>query len=250
MKQHRALWWSAYIDGEMTVSEIADFLESLCEDDRRRLDAELRFERSLSALLAAKTECPDAAWSAARQRIAAEESKPERRYPLLFQHAWKFAAVAVAVFLVVFLLQLPHQAEIPDFLRAAPSVEALTATTQVSDDLDSVRDFLKDNNVKIWLKPLSSIELPAGHATALRGARSTFYRGTKITELLYECCGQPLKIVFTENSAAARKMIETASRCGEVQAWREIGAYYAVLVGSHEARILLDLLEDGKGVVG
>ena len=70
------------------------------------------------------------------------------------------------------------------------------------------------------------------------------YAGETVAQLVYECCGKPVKVVIVPKHSEAAAAIRRAIDEGNVQEFRTIGDYLTVAVSNHYAHGLLDMLSE------
>ncbi|MBI2437500.1 MAG: hypothetical protein HYV36_01625 [Lentisphaerae bacterium] len=237
--------WSAYLDGEMSAAEAADFDKSLSPADRERFSAEIRFERSLAGVLINNVECPQNLW----KRVEADISRRREgrfRPRILTGRAALAIAAAAAILIGGFLLHV-HRRQAPMNMFTVPSsVAALAAEAEAPADLEQVRNFLAQHGFNIALHPVTTMQEPRGHKTVLIGARATRRDEDWTVELLYECCGEPVKVIIAREDSKTAEAIrrQSLSSNSAVQAARNIGGYRAAVVSRHKAGRILELLAE------
>lgn len=241
MKHKQENLWSAYLDGQLSAKESAEFDDSLTPDERGCLAREIHWEACLANALASNSECPDAVWKGVRSKIV-EKSKKKRSVRLFMfaPHLWKLAAVAAVIVVAFIFLLSPENSTYEDCLAAPHNLEAMTAKLDVSGDLGAVRQFLQKQDFDISLGPVPSTEESNGHERILLGARAIQERGETVIELLYSCCGEPLKMILARTGTAIANRAKS-SMPGIVQATRRVGDFQIALVGRHEAKSLMQV---------
>lgn len=228
--------WTAYLDGELSASEAAEFDKSLTSEERKRLSAEMRLETGIASSLTNSAGCPDVVWKRVRARIQSRQRGLGLR---VLRHIWIPAAAAAVLLFAFFLMRGGYQPAQEDFLTVPISVEALLAKAEVPGNPVRVQQFLGEHNIDVLLK--SSIELAPGHHAVLLGAREDRCDGETIIQLFYECCGEPIKIVIArEQSAMAREMARATGK-GSIQASGRAGDFRIAILSEHSAKKLLDL---------
>ena len=70
MKKDTEQYWQAYLDGELSASEAADFEASLTDAQREQLAVDMHVERVLAEHLGRDAECPDEVWERTKARVA------------------------------------------------------------------------------------------------------------------------------------------------------------------------------------
>ncbi|MFA6243994.1 MAG: hypothetical protein WC655_23835 [Candidatus Hydrogenedentales bacterium] len=235
--------WSAYLDGELGASEASEFDRGLTVSEKRRMAGEVVLERALADVLGRGAACPEAVWARLRETIQAE-SKPEQQNTPSTWPSWgRMLAVAAVVVLTVAGLVVKTQSPRGDFvLMAEKDVGQLQQASRVrGHSLQDVNEYVHEHGFAFDVLPIDN-DGSRHHWRELLGARESHYRGEKVMELFFDCCGKPLKVVVApKNGAAARHIGEALAR-GELQASRPAGEYVTALVGRHRAAALLDLV--------
>ncbi len=243
-REHR---WSAYLDGELSASEAAEFDESLTLEEQQRLQAEVRFEGALGEFLSQGGECPNDVWHRATKALARKGGRIPWWMPT--RHAATFVAAA-AVMLIVAGVVYRVQFATPAFLSLAngdyPTAESRLALN--TGDLSEVNEYLHTHGIALVLHaPSKHYHVHGARGRELRGASEASYKGETVTEIMFECCGRPLKVVIVPKTGPAAGAVRRAIERDQVQEFRSIGDYVAVTVGRHPAHGLLDLLSDESG---
>jgi hypothetical protein len=241
--------WSAYLDGELTASEAAEFDQSLSDDDRQRLTGEVRLEQGLADALSRGGACPIEVWKRTCAAIQSQSGTPANVTPFS-PRMWRgMAALAAAVLVVVGLVAYQNANTTPEFLQMeARTVTQLAETAEIpAGSVDELNRVLHDTlDIHLTMRPLDA---PIGtqehvHPRSVVGAHHVTYRGEDVVELLFNCCSKPVKMVVMPEGSAAAHAVGTAVANGEIQAVRDLGGYVVALVGEHEATGLLDFLTD------
>ncbi|MBI2440163.1 MAG: hypothetical protein HYV35_02210 [Lentisphaerae bacterium] len=236
--------WSAYLDGEMSAAEAADFDKSLSPADRERFSTEMRFERSLAGVLINNVECPQNLW----KRIETDISRRrEGRFrPRILTGRAALAIAAAAAILVGGVILHLNRRPPRNIFTVPASVAALAAEAEAPADLEQVRNFLAQHGFNIALHSVATMQEPRGHKIVMLGARATRRAGDLTVELLYECCGEPVRVIIAREDSQTAHGIRLAQAHGAVQAARNIGGYRAAVVSRHAAGQLLDLLAESE----
>jgi anti-sigma factor RsiW len=239
MNESRERLWQAYVDGELSAAEAAEFENALSPTEREKLAQETRFEHALADTLARGVSCPDAAWDRTRAKLAAARpSSRGSRWKLALAASAAAASIAIAASVV-----LDFAAPASDALvLGAKSIDDLKELAQTDAGSDAVRDFLAARHVHVYLKS-EHIEYWMGHSGfAVLGARQSQTGRQTVTEVLLACCKRPLKAVIVErNSAIADTILKAAEGRSEVQDTRIVGDYLVALVGNHHSPAILGL---------
>ena len=95
--------WQAYLDGELSTGESAEFEQSLSPSEREGLASEMRFERALAERLGENAHCPDEVWERTKALVAGAEA------PALAQSSrrrWYWGVATLAAASIAFVLSL------------------------------------------------------------------------------------------------------------------------------------------------
>ncbi len=235
--------WSAYLDGELGASEASEFDRGLTVSEKRRMAGEVVLERALADVLGRGATCPDAVWTRLRETVQADAKPEPQKAPSTWPSWGRMLAVAAVVVLTVAGLVVKTRSQHGDFvLMAEKSTEQLQQASRVrGNSLEDINEYVHENGFAFDVLPIDN-DGSRHHWRELLGARESRYRGEKVMELFFDCCGKPLKVVVApKNGAAARHIGEALAR-GELQASRPAGEYVTALVGRHRATALLDLV--------
>ena len=236
--------WLAYLDGELATSEAAEFDQSLRPEEKDRLQAEIRFECALGEVLGQGGACPEEVWQRTSQAVMSVGGKRvRRRLP-----AWQYGAVAMAAVVMLTVAGVVYQAYFmgPSFLDIkARSIHDFVAQAEIkASEAATVNDYLHNHGIALSVRSLEDAPDLRHHAQALLGATEQTYRGEPVAELLYECCGRPVKVVIAPKNSEAATAIRKAIDENKVQDFRSVGDYVAAIVGHHHAPGLIDLLSE------
>ena len=248
--------WQAYLDGELSTSEITAFEGTLSPDERDQLAAEVLLERGIGERLSQGAECPEHLWRRVKNEIAGRSGFGRRYRRVLWGSASLAAAASIAFVAAIYGPGLLRYAPgIPEgssaVVMAAETIEELQATSTVDPDRDSVQAFLDDHHVDLRLLEKAN-DLPMAaihHDIIIVGAREITVNGDKTLELLFGCCGRPVKLILAKQGTRAAEIIgAAASKNGQVQNTRHVGDYFTAVVGGHRAHGLLDIFAGQRGL--
>lgn len=235
----------AYLDGELSTAEAANFDRSLSEEERERLTAEMQVENLLTERLSQRITCPNDVWL----RSIAQIAKPQRVRRIRFWRRLAYGVLpltAAAVLVILFALPWgkPNNSPIPRFLLLPEGdVSALATHTQVSEALSDVRDFLNQRAVQVSFDPsnlLDSKEAPY----MLLGACESQFEGESLVELLFSCGEHPAKVVIVRQAGPAADEVGKAIAQGRIRASRPVGNVLIAVVGEHAPADLLSVIAD------
>lgn len=249
MSVQREHMWSAYLDGELSASEAAEFDQTLTPAEKDLLQSEVRFERALGDVLSRGGACPEDVWQRTMSAVSTLGGPSSRST----RGRWFGGLAAAAVALICAAGYYQTVLAVPGFLRMKEdSIEELRAELIApSSDVAQVNDFLHNHGVTLTLYPAPEGKKFRFHQSPeLLGASERSYRGEHVPEILYECCGKPVKLVILPRNSVAADAARKAIKRDAVCEYRTIGDYIVVVVGTHTSRGILDLLnENGPGTV-
>lgn len=245
--------WNAYIDGELSAAEAETFEQSLDEAGRERLQQEKAIEDALAERLAESVSCPDDFWAAIQAKVQALDAseansgnvvafEPRARRPM-----WYAASVAAAVlvaFTLATLFQNRPAADNEAVVMAAASIEELVAGSEVEGGRENVERFLRERGIDLALVEEETIPMASiHHDVHIVGAREERIEGKPVKEVLFACCGYPVKLLTAKRGTPeAAALIAAAERDdNDIQEVREVGGYVTAAVGHHHAPDLLDI---------
>lgn len=249
MKSNQEQLWQAYIDGELSAAECADFETTLSEDERRLLAADMRLERGIAEKLAEPVSCPDDLWARTRAQIESEEQRPENVVALSSNRRWMWwgATLAAAASLAFFLSSViapMRPASSPSIAMAAASVADLEARSETGPSLAAMWEYVRACGMDIDASSLD--ELTSGaHPMKAIGAATSHPNDEDVVEMFFECCGHPIKVLLAERGSAAAMMIgEAVGNENDIQATRTVGRYLIAIVAEHPGEPLTSLVAD------
>lgn len=253
MSLDREKIWQAYLDGELTVGETAEFETTLGAEERERLAGEKQFEAGLAEVLSNSADCPDEAWQRIQAQVRAARP-PQKAAPL---RRWNWAAgtvvaaAAAVAFFIAFaapsFLDSPHDASRSATVVSAATVDELAALSETAPDLKAVREYLERRGIDLFLIGADDWGISAFHFDIdILGARVEHIDGREVVSLLFGCCDRPVKVVIARRgSEEARMLGETVGEASsQVQCIRAIGGndqFLVAVVGRHRTASLLDL---------
>jgi len=235
----------AYLDGELSAAEAADFDRSLSEEERERLASEMQLEALLAERLSDTIVCPNHVWVDATARIKKVQRRPRIRFWRRLTYGL-IPLTAAALLLVILVLHRaqPTDSPVPQFLLLPEGdVSALAAHAQVSEAPSDVRDFLNQRAVQVSFDPanlLDSQETPY----MLLGACENEFEGETLIELLFSCGEYPAKVVIVRQSGPAAEEVGKAIARGKVRASRPVGNSLIAVVGANAPADLLSFIAE------
>ena len=243
MSNDKARFWQAYLDGELSVSEAAEFEAELDDEERQLLASEMGFESALAEKLSLNATCPDEVWDRTRALIEAQQT-PRRTMRRWYYGAATFAAAASIAFILAVYAPMdtsPSSAVV----MAAQTVEELAAASETPGDRESVHRYLLAHGVRLDLREPMSLHMAGAHPhIELVGVRTEMANGEPVVEMLFACCGKPVKVLMVKQGTQAALDIGQAAGAGhQVRATRLVGNYLTAVVSDHSAHGLLDIFE-------
>jgi hypothetical protein len=241
----REKMWLAYLDGELSAAEVAEFDQSLSQAEKDRLGAEIRFERGVAEALARGVACPDDVWK--RTRVAVER-RQAGIIEALRAPKWMYALTAVAAALAIVMTSIVFR-----MYTQPPSVLILSEASvlQLSeksdfrgDTVEEVNTYLKEHGFDIVLTSLDTESGVRHHDRDFLGVHTAKNHGEDVVEMLFACCGKPIKVVIARAGSRTAREMGSYLADGKIQASRPVGEYVAAVVGRHKAVGLLDFLAE------
>lgn len=243
--------WQAYIDGELSATEMASFESLLTPGERELLTADVKFERGIVQKLSEKDACPLALWESIKSQLLEPEASNISELPAQSARSRWFAAATVAAAAgVAFLIYAvtpdsvtPGSGLTAPTVIAAESVDELAGRSDVNSDRLVIQKFMHDHQVDLDLRDEQTIPIAERHSNIqLVGAHA--YPNDDYVELYMGCCKKPVKIVLARRGTEAARLLGQANdENSEVQATRIVGNYVAAVVGPHPAYGLLDIFD-------
>jgi hypothetical protein len=88
----------------------------------------------------------------------------------------------------------------------------------------------------------ADMTIPGDHHTPreLLGMRPAMNGSDNVMEMMFNCCGRPLKVVIAKTGSDTAREIGDLVAEGKLQSSRRVGDYVAALVGRHDTHGLLD----------
>lgn len=247
MNDHKEHLWQAYLDGELSASEAAQFESSLSDIERAQLAEDMRFERVLAERLSEDAECPDDVWARTRALV---EGRGSGAAPALGRSgSWRLGAATLAAaasiaFLLSQYVPLGGAPESSAVILAASTIEELAAGSEVEQGPDSAERFLHGHGIDLGIVD-DTTAVGRHRNVEVVGARQELLCGEMVTEVLIGCCGFPLKILLTKrDSAVAREIGLAAANNSDVQSTRIVGDYLVAVVGHHKSHSLLEMFAE------
>ncbi len=239
---------TAYLDGELSAAEAAELDQSLTPDHKANLASEIKFERAIGERLARGAKCPDDLW---QRTMAAVEAKtaPEIVEFKLRRNYWKYASVAMAAMLAVTTIGLvaqfntgPSVAPSMFAMEKGMTIEMLASQAELrGHDTAAVNAYFKEHGFNLAMTS-ADMTIPGDHHTPreLLGMRPATNGDDNVMEMMFNCCGRPLKVIIAKTGSDTAREIGGLVSEGKIQTVRHVGDYVAALVGKHETHAILD----------
>ena len=238
---------NAYLDGELSAAEAAELDQSLTPEHKANLAGEIKFERAIGERLARTPKCPDDLWQRTMAAVEAKaapvvvEFKPRPNY-------WKYATVAMAAMLAItmggLLATFNNTTTAPSMftMQKGTTIEMLASQVDLhGHDTAAVNAYFKEHGFNLAMTS-ADMTIPGDHHTPreLLGMRPAMNGNDNVMEMMFNCCGRPLKVVIAKTGSDTAREIGDLVAEGKLQSSRRVGDYVAVLVGRHETHGLLD----------
>lgn len=244
--------WQAYMDGELSATEMANFENSLPPNERELLTSDVQLERGIIDRLSEDDGCPEDVWENVKRSMLAQASDDMDSVEkfAVNRKPWRvglltLAAAAMIAFAISYIAPsniTPGMMSAPTVL-AAQTVEELAEQSEVEADRLIIQDFMHENNIDLDLRNENSLPIAQVHSGIHLVGAATKENGAFV-ELYAGCCSRPVKIVLAKrDSDAAHALGYATGPNSDVQATRIVGDYLAAVVGDHPAHGLLDIFE-------
>lgn len=241
--------WQAYIDGELSVTEMAGFEASLTPEEQEQLVADVQFDRGLSERLSEDAACPSDVWERTKSLLIQQSAGEETTVPFqakprgrsMFWGAGTLVAAAALAFVISTFAPLGTPSSASPIVLEAATIDDLAKQSQVPADLAAIQAFMHANGIDLDLLPEDTIAMAKIHAPIkLVGAK--IRDDSDCVELYAGCCNEPIKILIVHRDSEAARLIgqATGTDC-DLQATRIVGDYLTAVVGKHPAHGLLDI---------
>ena len=229
MKQIDDKLWSAYLDGELSVTEIEKLEADLSTEQLEHLRKEKALESKVAERLQQDVKCPDELWQSITKQV-----EKEKKQPIKWVNYAVLAAIAAVLVFFIFIDNKDYGTKVPTTVQELKDISRTTA------DLDGVNSFLKDKEVQLQL-----LELPQGHhKKKIIGATMEVIAGEEVVTLLFECCGRPVKVYVLPRNSAAERMVQNEDNSwkGGIQGSSKRGNYRLALVSKHAGLDILNAI--------
>lgn len=244
MKPPREATWSAYLDGAMNDEDARAFESSLNEEERHRLDAEVRLEKRIAAKLSEEQVCPEDVWqdtvtSLPRRAPGTNLAATHRHWLLRALGALAAISVVSVAFLLLQVRYVP-----PEFMVLEPEDRAaLSALSETYPDPDAVESYLAAHGFPLRVRIPATGTTSSETQIELIGARDTVYQESAVVEVYFQYGGACAKLVVAQQDSSPAAAMERHGAKGDVITVKHLGRFAVGLVARHDARVLLDALK-------
>lgn len=249
MNPDKEQMWQAYLDGELSAAEIAEFEQQLSPEEREQLAAEMQFERELAERLSQDAACPELLWRRVQRKVAKRSGVAGRYRRAALSIAATIAIAFAAAYYMPALVGLGGDDAVSAAVTmSAESEEELRNQSMTHTGQESAVLFLRANGVNVPMAAIEDLPMAKRHRPLrILGARQAGPCSNGVYELLIGCCDQPVKIVFAPKGSSTAALIGRAagSADGDVQAMRDVDGYITAVVTKHHGTAsLLDLFDE------
>ena len=221
---------SAYLDNELTVSEVEELEKQLSSDELKHLVNEKKLESSIGTLLKDAPKCPDVLWGDIMDQVEEKPAKEKKKKPIMFGVIF---AAAASIFIYVGIGSTNYPVWVPQ------SVTELAQKSKIEVDRSSVNRFIAEHGVKLKLGDFPKTH--HGNPVNLLGASVESMAGDDVVTLYFACCGEPVKIFLIPNDSSADKFMQEQQASGVDGIVENVarGEYRVAVVSSHNASDLV-----------
>lgn len=244
--------WQAYIDGELSATDMATFEETLSASDRRLLSSDVQFDRALSERLSEDACCPADVWARTKallesQSADAENDTPDNVVPLNRSWIRNFVTIAAAAMITLMVSWvIAPGSDHKSVIFANESVGELAANSAVDASSEQIQQYMQQNNYELRLVALDKLRIVQLHGNVeLIGAAHS--NDGELIELYVACCRHPVKIIMAErNTPEAEFIVKSLGKDNDLQATRLVNGYVVGVVSKHHAVGMLDIFAEQK----
>lgn len=236
---------TAYIDGQLSASEAVAFEATLSQEEREWCAREIHFEQAVCEVLAGPIACPEALWQQLSEQMETAP-RPRRRWLAQPWVAWSaFGGLAAALAFTFY--DVDPAAGQGQFFEPVLSLPAdavsMQSESSTPPDHDAVQQFMRQRDVMLIFNNFAGFQQVDGHEVRLLGASEQGCHGRSVMEILFQCCGMPVKVVLAREDTAGADILEQGVREGRVKFLTHAGTYVMGVVGAHHAPDLTRLFQ-------
>ena len=241
--------WQAYIDGELSATDMAAFEETLSASERRLLSSDVQFDRALSERLSENACCPADVWARTKallesQTAEADTDTPSTVVPLTRPWKRNLATIAAAAMITLMVSWVIAPGSGPkSVIFANESVDDLAANSAVDASSEQIQQYMHQNNYTLYLIAIENLRIVQRHENvALIGAARS--QDGDVIELYVACCKHPVKIVMAKcKTPEAAFISKSLGKDNDLQNTRLINGYVVGVVSKHPAVHILDIFD-------
>ena len=217
--------WSAYLDGELSVSEIEEFEAQLTKEELEHLKNERKLEEGIGTALKSAPAC-----SLNILDCIKEESKPKK-----FNKGWVAAVVTLAAAACLAFMLLPPAGTTGP--KVPQTVAELQKLSKTGDKLDDINTFLSKNKIDLEVTKF----MPEHHKKTIVGAGVEMIANEKVVTLYFTCCGRPAKVYVLPKGSAAEQLIANDDKDWKesIQSQARRGNYRLAVSSPHNSESIL-----------
>lgn len=222
MKKEDDRNWSAYIDGELSVSEVNDFEAQLSAKELEHLKNERSLEEGIGNCLKDAPCCPLSVFDCV---------KKEKKH---FAGVAVIAAFTVAACLAL-VFMIPKKGTTGS--KVPLSVSDLKSEAKTGSTLDEVNRYLEEKKISLEVLKFENEH----HTKELIGASIEIIADEEVVTLMFTCCGRPAKVyILPRKSKAEDCMVEDCKGWkNSIQALVKKGNYHLAVASPHNSESIL-----------
>ncbi|MCM8530628.1 MAG: hypothetical protein NE330_05645 [Lentisphaeraceae bacterium] len=224
----------AYIDGELSVSEVEELENQLSKEELEQLVNEKKMERGLGDKLNSAPGCSADLWNKINGEIASEANTQKSSYSKKWFYGTFAIAAAITLFFSVEWIKYPSW--VPQ------SVAELADQSQVKVDKALINDFISLHGVPVKIGDFPDTH--HGRKISLVGAAIEKVAGDDVVSIYFNCCGEPGKIYLVPENGESAVFLQNEKKKSHGSAMKLAtkGKYKAVYVSTHkDAGVLASL---------
>ncbi|MCM8534375.1 MAG: hypothetical protein NE334_00400 [Lentisphaeraceae bacterium] len=234
MKKVEDKFLFAYIDGELSVSEVEELESQLSKEELQQLVSEKKIERGLGNKLNSAPGCSSDLWSQISSEISAEENLQKSSYSKTWLYLTFATAAAITLFFSI------EWAKYPSWIPQ--SVVELADQSQVKVDKALINDFIAKHGVPVKIADFPDTH--HGRKISLVGAAIEKVAGDDVVSIYFNCCGKPGKVYLVPENGKSDLFLQNEKKKSHGSAMKlaNKGKYTAVYVSTHKDAGVLSAL--------
>lgn len=243
--------WMAYLDGQLSASEVLDFERGLSARDRARLDGEVRLESAICESFSDGPCCPLALWD----NVVARMNQPVQVKAGRWAYWVSRTTVVLAATAAIVFGAPYYESSMGDRGAHAGSQVAIHETSreefsrglEATASMADAEAYLRENNINLRLVSDTEDKSTHRHSLEFLGAcRGKCPEGT-LYELRFWCCNKPVKILVARRGTAGEQLLKGAFECGDAEKSTVVDDYVTAVIGGHNSPALRHLLQPVRG---